>query len=99
MPPETKSKKEVAKEQAMKNLLGSERGDRTKTVLGISVALMALFSVMAVLDFLESLNLPLDPIDYVIFAMLSFLGPYGFYMSAAERHTREIETRLPPQVR
>ena len=99
MASESKSKKEVAKEQAMKELLGSERGDRTKTVLGLSAALVALFSFMAVLDFLESLNLPLDPIDYIIFAMLSLLGPYGFYVSAREKHTREIETRLPDFLR
>ncbi|UCE45341.1 MAG: type II secretion system F family protein [Methanobacteriota archaeon] len=99
MPPESKSKKEAAKEQAMKELLGSEKGDRTKTVLGLSAALVALFSFMAALDFLESLNLPLDPIDYIIFAMLSMLGPYGFYVSTKEKHTREIETRLPDFLR
>ncbi len=100
MSPEAKSRKEADKDKAMKELLGSsEQADRTKTVLGISVALMALFSVMAALDYIESLNLPLDPIDYVIFAMLAMFGPYGFYVSTKEKHVREIETRLPDFLR
>lgn len=99
MSPQTKSNKEAAKEQAMKDLIGSEKGDKTRTVLGASAALMTVFVLMAILDYMESLNLPLDPIDYIIFAMLSFLGPYGFYMSTMEKHTREIETRLPDFLR
>ncbi|MDH3365594.1 MAG: type II secretion system F family protein [Thermoplasmata archaeon] len=100
MSPEAKSKKEAGKEKAMKQLLGSsEQADRTKTVLVVSVALVAMFSFMAALDFMESLNLPLDPIDYVIFAMLAFFGPYGFYVSTKEKHIQEIETRLPDFLR
>ncbi len=100
MSPEAKSKKEADKDRAMKELLGSsEQADRTKTVLAVSVVLVALFSFMAALDYLESLNLPLDPIDYVIFAMLAMFGPYGFYVSTKEKHVREIETRLPDFLR
>jgi flagellar protein FlaJ len=100
MPAEVKSRKEATKDKAMKELLGSsEDADRTKTVLGVSIALMVVFVFMALLDYMESLNLPLDPIDYVIFAMLAFFGPYGFYVSTKEKHVREIETRLPDFLR
>jgi flagellar protein FlaJ len=100
MAAEVKSKKEATKDKAMKELLGaSEDADRTKTVLGASIAIMAVFIFMALLDYMESLNLPLDPIDYVIFAMLAFFGPYGFYVSTKEKHVREIETRLPDFLR
>ena len=79
--------------------IGSESSDRTMMVLGISLSLMALFCAMAGLDHIRSLNLPFEPIDYIIFAMLSFFGPYGFYTAAKEKHTREIETRLPDFLR
>ena len=96
---ETMTKKEADKEKALKEFFGSERQDRTKTVLGISLGLVAVFVFMAIVDGMESLNLPLEPIDYVIFAMLSFFGPYGFYTSTKEKHIREIETRLPDFLR
>jgi flagellar protein FlaJ len=93
------TKKEASKEKTLKDFRGAEQADRTKTVLGISLALVGVFSFMAFIDMIGSLNLPLDPIDYVIFAMLSFFGPYGFYTSTKEKHTREIETRLPDFLR
>jgi flagellar protein FlaJ len=96
---EAKTKKEADKERVLKEFFGSERQDKTKTVLGISLALVAVFVFMAIIDAIESLNLPLEPIDYVIFAMLSFFGPYGFYTSTKEKQIREIETRLPDFLR
>lgn len=96
--PVTKRAKD--KEKVVKELLGSAgASDKTRVVLGVSIALMALFSVMAFIDHIESLNLPLEPIDYIIFGLLAFLGPYGFYASAREKHVREIETRLPDFLR
>jgi flagellar protein FlaJ len=99
MATQAKTKKEASKEKALKEFKGSEEADRTKTVLGISLSLVGVFSFMAFIDAIGSLNLPLEPIDYVIFAMLSFFGPYGFYTSTKEKHIREIETRLPDFLR
>jgi archaeal flagellar protein FlaJ len=96
---EAKTKREADKEKALKEFFGSERADKTKTVLGVSIALVVVFVFMAILDAIGSLNMPLEPIDYVIFALLSFFGPYGFYTSTKEKHTREIETRLPDFLR
>ena len=95
MAAESSSKKDADKE----SMVGGEQADRSKTVLAISLSLVGVFTFMAILDAIESLNLPLDPIDYVIFAMLSFFGPYGFYMSTKEKHIREIEARLPDFLR
>jgi len=95
MAAESSSKKGAGKE----SMVGGEQADRSKTVLAISLSLVGVFAFMAILDAIESLNLPLDPIDYVIFAMLSFFGPYGFYMSTKEKHIREIESRLPDFLR
>ncbi len=100
MAAESSSKKGVGKDKAVKETLGEgESVDRSKKVLAISLSLMGVFVIMAILDAIESLNLPLDPIDYVIFAMLSFFGPYGFYTSTKEKHIRELETRLPDFLR
>jgi flagellar protein FlaJ len=96
---ESMTKKEADKEKVLKEFFGSERQDKTKMVLGISLGLVSVFVFMAIVDAMESLNLPLEPIDYVIFAMLSFFGPYGFYTSTKEKHVREIETRLPDFLR
>jgi len=45
-----------------------------------------------------SADLPLEPIDYVIFAMMACIGPYGS-MPARERHIKEIENKTPDFLR
>jgi flagellar protein FlaJ len=60
---------------------------------------MAVFAFMGILDAMGSLEMPFDPIDYAIFAMLALFGPYGFYMSSREKDIKEIETRLPDFLR
>jgi len=100
MAAESSSKKGVGKPRGVEEgKVGSETKDRGKMVLGVSLSLVGVFTFMAILDAIESLNLPLDPIDYIIFGMLSFFGPYGFYMSTKEKHIREIESRLPDFLR
>lgn len=100
MAAESSSKKGGGKAKGVEeSKIGSESKDRGRTVLAISLSLVGIFVFMAILDAIESLNLPLDPVDYVIFAMLSFLGPYGFYTSTKEKHIREIESRLPDFLR
>lgn len=87
------------KEKALKSILATEKADKTKTLIISSLAVVMLLSFMGVLDNMGSLPLPFEPIDWFIFAALAFLGPYGFYVSTKERHTREIETRLPDFLR
>lgn len=96
---EEKVMSKADREKAVKKILAIEKADLTKPLIGASVGIMALFVAMAALDAIGSLNLPLEWIDYVIFAILAFVGPYGFYMSSKEKHIREIEMRLPDFLR
>src|SRR4030042_601321 len=93
MPP-SKAKTDQDREKALKRILAIEAADLTKTMTGLSFGLMGVFIFLAFLDYIESVNLPLEQIDYIIFAILGLLGPIGFYMSTKEKRIREIETRL-----
>jgi len=97
--PVQKKMSEQEREKALKRILSQEKADMTRPLLGVSVALMAVFGLMGVMDMMEAADLPFDPIDYVIFAILALFGPYGFYTSSKERVTKEIETRLPDFLR
>ncbi|MCU0860333.1 MAG: type II secretion system F family protein [Thermoplasmata archaeon] len=90
---------QAEQKRAVKQILATEKADKTRTILGVSLALVGVFGFMALIDSMGSLALPFDPIDYVIFALLALLGPYGFYVSTKERNVKEIETRLPDFLR
>lgn len=98
MPPQ-KAKSDQERERALKKILATEAVDLTRTMTGLSFGLMGVFIFLAFLDNIGSVNLPLEPIDYVIFAILGLLGPIGFYMSTKEKRVKEIETRLPDFLR
>lgn len=38
-------------------------------------------------------------LDFMVFAMLAFIGPYGFYTARQQRNIRQIEKRLPDFLR
>jgi flagellar protein FlaJ len=97
--PSQKNMREQDREKALKRILATEKADLTKTLLGASIGVAALLIFMALVDYIGSLSLPLDPIDWVIFAIAVLIGPYGFYASTKEKHIREIETRLPDFLR
>ena len=90
---------EQEREKALKRILAQEKADMTKPLLGVSIALVAVFGFMGFIDMIGSVSLPFDPIDYAIFGMLALLGPYGFYASKREKLIHEIETRLPDFLR
>ncbi|MCJ7607881.1 MAG: type II secretion system F family protein [Thermoplasmata archaeon] len=93
------SRRQADKEKALKKILATEKTDLTKMIVVGTMAIAGILVMMALLDNIGSLALPLEPIDYVIFAMLAMLGPYGFYVSTKEKHIREIEVRLPDFLR
>ncbi|OGS43457.1 MAG: hypothetical protein A3K76_05580 [Euryarchaeota archaeon RBG_13_57_23] len=72
--------------------------DLTKTWFGLSIAIAAVFGFFAFIDQIGSFDFPLEPIDWIILAMLSVIS-IGFYVSAKEKHIHEIETRLPDFLR
>jgi flagellar protein FlaJ len=86
-------------EKALKKILATEKSDRTMPIIFGSIAVMAGLVFVAFLDYIGSLDVPFEPIDWVIFAMIAIFGPYGFYVSKKEKHVREIETRLPDFLR
>lgn len=98
MPP-TKNMSEQDRERMLKKILSTEKADKTKTIIGISAVITAICVLAAILDNIKSVNLPFEPVDYGIFAMMAMIGPFGFYMSVREKHVKEIETRLPDFLR
>ncbi len=92
-------KSEDERKKAYERILATEKADKTNLVIGISIGVMALCIFLAIIRYLGSLKLPLEWIDYIIFAILAFVGPYGFYAASREAHTHEIETRLPDFLR
>jgi len=97
MPPSGGKMKDTDK--ALKRILAAEKADRTRAVVGGSLGIAAVLAFIGVLDHIGGLAVPLDPIDWVIFAIMAFVAPYGFYVSAKEKKVRDIETRLPDFLR
>jgi flagellar protein FlaJ len=99
MEPGQKNMSDKEREIALKKILSTDKGDKTRLVIGVTLAVVAVFGFLAVIKLLGSAPLPFEPIDYVIFAMMAMFGPYGFYMSSKQARIHEIETRLPDFLR
>ena len=71
-------------------------------IIGISVVLASFFFVFG---FFALIGQPLitigflQPIDYFVFGILSFIGPLGFYNSMRQKQKREIMDKLPDFLR
>jgi flagellar protein FlaJ len=98
MPQERAPLTQKEKERVIKRILATEKADLGRPILSACLVLMVLFVFMGLLDAIGSLNLPLEWIDYVIFAAMSLLA-YGFYAASKEKRIHEIETRLPDFLR
>jgi len=85
----------------------TEQGDSRRTILGISIALLVLFGFVAFLNLIDSVKLTLRAdarpierfLDWLILAILGFIGPYGFYLAKVQREIKQIERRLPDFLR
>ena len=84
-----------------------EKSDRYKLILGISTALLVIFGFIAFLNLIGSVQFSfrsdqrnLDRfLDWLVVAILGFIGPYGFYMAGKQREVKQIERRLPDFLR
>lgn len=86
-----------------------EKYDFTKPILIASGVVAAIFILIAALNFIDSLNIPLHPrevdapvkrgLNFVVFAILVLIGPYGFYLYKKQKDIAAIETRLPDFLR
>jgi len=99
MEPNQKNMSDSQRELALKKILSTDKGDKTRMVIGVSLAAVAVCAFLAVIKLLGSAPLPFQPIDYAIFGMMAMFGPYGFYMSSKEARIHEIENRLPDFLR
>jgi len=95
----TKPRTEQEKQKAYARIIASEKSDKMGLVIWVTAAAVLIFGFAAAVEALGSVDLPFDWIDWVIFALLGMLIPYGFYASAREAETREIEMRLPDFLR
>jgi len=85
----------------------TEQGDSRRTILGISIVLLVLFGFVAFLNLIDSVKLtiradarPIERfLDFLILAILGFIGPYGFYLAKQQREIKQIERRLPDFLR
>jgi flagellar protein FlaJ len=84
-----------------------QKEDRTKLILGISMGLLAVFGFIAFLNLIGSVSFSfrsdqrnLDRfLDWLVIAIMGFIGPYGFFMARKQREIKQIERRLPDFLR
>jgi len=84
-----------------------EKKDRKRSILAVSSVLLSLFAFIAFLNLIGSINLgfradmrPLDRfLNWLVIAILTFIGPYGFFLASKNREVRQIERRLPDFLR
>src|SRR5438128_8066994 len=70
-------------------------------------ALRALFGFTAFLNLLGSVNIALLPgqhsierfLFWLVFAIMGFIGPYGFFLAKKQREIKQVERRLPDFLR
>ena len=68
-------------------------------VIGISMSVAGLFGVLMFLELFGIMDLPLDWVSYMVFALLVGMGPYGFYANSQVKKIKQIEKNLPDFLR
>ncbi len=84
-----------------------QKADRSKVILGVSTTLLVVFGFIAFLNLIGSVAFsfrsdarPLDNfLNWLVIAILGFIGPYGFFMARKQREIKQIERRLPDFLR
>lgn len=84
-----------------------EKADRSKFILGTSTALLVVFGFIAFLNLIGSVAFSFRSdatnvdnfLNWLVIAILGFIGPYGFYTARKQREVKQIERRLPDFLR
>lgn len=84
-----------------------EKLDLTKPILVVSGGVAAVFIAIAVLNMMDVFDISLRSgetpikrgINFIVFAMLIIMGPYGFYTHRKLKEVAAIEGRLPDFLR
>src|SRR5207245_3397982 len=81
--------------------------DRQPAIMATGGALMSLFGFIAFLNLIGSVSLALRPAQqpierflfWLVFAIMGFIGPYGFFLAKRQREIKQVERRLPDFLR
>lgn len=77
-----------------------KEGKQNLPIIMISLFPSVSFCVLAMMIFMGKLELPMDnAVDFLLIAILSLLGPIGFYNYYQLRRKRKIEEKLPDFLR
>ncbi len=84
-----------------------EKADRSQAVVGLGIALALIFGFIAVLNLIGSVEIGFRAgsqdvdnfLNWMVLAIMGFIGPYGFYMARKQREVKQIERRLPDFLR
>lgn len=87
-----------------------QKADRKNAVVAASVILAVLFGFIAFLNLINSVNLSFRPeqqrfpnwqgfLNWLVIAIMGFIGPYGFFLAKRHREIKLIERRLPDFLR
>ncbi len=84
-----------------------QKADRSKVILGVSTTLLVVFGFIAFLNLIGSVAFSfrsdatnLDNfLNWLVIAIMGFIGPYGFYTARKQREIKQIERRLPDFLR
>lgn len=84
-----------------------QKAERSQLILGISTVLLVFFGFIAFLNLIGSVQFSfragqqnLDRfLDWLVIAILGFIGPYGFYHARKQREIKQVERRLPDFLR
>ena len=84
-----------------------EKLDLAKPILVVSGSVAAVFIIIAILNMVDVVDISLRSgetpikrgINFIVFAMLVIMGPYGFYMQSKLKEVAAIEGRLPDFLR
>ena len=84
-----------------------QKADRGKFILGVSVTLLVVFGFIAFLNLIGSVEFSFrsdatnldNLLNWLVIAIMGFIGPYGFYTAGKQREVKQIERRLPDFLR
>ncbi len=84
-----------------------QKADRSKVILGTSTALLVVFGFIAFLNLIGSVAFSFRSdatnvdnfLNWLVIAIMGFIGPYGFYTARKQREIKQIERRLPDFLR
>ncbi len=84
-----------------------QKADRSQFILAVSTVLLVVFGFIAFLNLIGSVAFAFRSdatnidnfLNWLVIAVLGFIGPYGFFTARKQREVKQIERRLPDFLR